>query len=112
MQIPAIGSTPSAGLAPINPFQAGSDFQTGTLDSTSPASGPSSFGGMLMQQLGNLNDSQNVAAADSQALATGQAQDVTQVVSEVEKASLEMQLAVQVRNKAVDAYQEIFRIQI
>lgn len=112
MQIPAIGSTSSLGLSPVDPLKAGSDFQIGTLDSTSPASGPSSFGGMLMQQIGNLNDTQNVAAADSKALATGQAQDVTQVVSDVEKASLEMQLAVQVRNKAVDAYQEIFRIQI
>jgi flagellar hook-basal body complex protein FliE len=112
MPIPAIGSTPSVGLAPVDPSTAGSDFQVGSLDSTAPTSGASSFGGMLMQQLGNLNDTQNVAAADSQALATGKAQDVTQVVSDVEKAALEMQLAVQVRNKAVDAYQEIFRIQI
>jgi flagellar hook-basal body complex protein FliE len=31
---------------------------------------------------------------------------------EVERANLAMQLAVQVRNKAVDAYHEIFRMQI
>ena len=64
------------------------------------------------QQLSNLNDLQNTAASQSQALATGQAQDVTQVVADVEKAALAMQLAVQVRNKAVDAYNEIFRMQI
>jgi flagellar hook-basal body complex protein FliE len=34
------------------------------------------------------------------------------VVADVEKAALAMQLAVQVRNKAVDAYNELFRIQI
>ena len=34
------------------------------------------------------------------------------VVMSVEKASLELQLAVQVRNKGVDAYQEIFRMQV
>ena len=63
--------------------------------------------------ISNLNDSQNTAASDSvQALATGQASDVTSVVTDVEKATLAMQLAVQVRNKAVDAYQEIMRMQI
>ena len=48
----------------------------------------------------------------SQALATGQATDVSAVVTAVEQAALAMQLAVQVRNKAVDAYQEIIRMQI
>ena len=62
--------------------------------------------------ISSLNQSQNTAASDSVALATGQASDVTSVVSDVEKANLEMQLAVQVRNKAVDAYEEIMRMQI
>ena len=52
------------------------------------------------------------AAAQSQALATGQTQDVTSVVTAVQEASLSMQLASQVRNKAVEAYSEIFRTQV
>ena len=39
-------------------------------------------------------------------------QDISSVVMEVERASLALQLAAQVRNKAVDAYQEIFRMQV
>jgi len=73
---------------------------------------PPSFGSMLTDAITSLNDSQNTAASDSVALATGQASDVTSVVTDVEKANLEMQLAVQVRNKAVDAYEEIMRMQI
>ncbi len=67
---------------------------------------------MLTNAISSLNQTQNTASSDSVALATGQASDVTQVVTDVEKANLEMQLAVQVRNKAVDAYQEIMRMQI
>ena len=53
------------------------------------------------------------AASVSGALATGQATDITSVVADaVEQANLALQLAVQVRNKAVDAYQEIMRMQV
>ena len=34
------------------------------------------------------------------------------MVVAVEKASLELQLAVQLRNKGVEAYQELFRMQV
>jgi flagellar hook-basal body complex protein FliE len=110
MQIPNLQS-----IQPVDPFGT-SDLQVGSIDSagtgTSASSPASSFGSMLTDQISNLNDLQNTASAQSQALATGQAQDVTQVVADVEKAALAMQMAVQVRNKAVDAYNELFRIQI
>jgi flagellar hook-basal body complex protein FliE len=80
-----------------------------TVDQT-PGSG--SFGGVLLDQIGKLNDMQVDAANQSQALATGQATDVSAVVNTVEQASLSMQLAVGVRNKAVEAYQEIMRMQL
>ena len=48
----------------------------------------------------------------SQALATGQASDPTSVVMAVERAQLAMQLASQIRTKAVEAAQEIFHTQV
>ena len=109
MQIPSFQS-----IQPVDPFGTGSEFQVGAVDpsATTGTSAAGSFGSMLTDQISNLNDLQNTAASQSQALATGQAQDVSQVVADVEKAALAMQLAVQVRNKAVDAYNELFRIQI
>jgi flagellar hook-basal body complex protein FliE len=109
MQIPSFQP-----IQPIDPFGTGSDFQVGSVDAagTGASSPAGAFGSMLTQQLSNLNELQNTAASQSQALATGQATDVTQVVADVEKAALAMQLATQVRNKAVDAYNELFRIQI
>jgi flagellar hook-basal body complex protein FliE len=109
MQIPSFQS-----IQPVDPFGTGSEFQVGSVgpSATGGTSAAGSFGSMLTDQISNLNDLQNTAASQSQALATGQAQDVSQVVADVEKAALAMQLAVQVRNKAVDAYNELFRIQI
>jgi flagellar hook-basal body complex protein FliE len=109
MQIPAI----SNGIAGVT----GTSGISSTLGGVGSVSGSGSgsgggFGSMLTDAITSLNDSQNTAATDSVALATGQASDVTSVVTDVEKANLEMQLAVQVRNKAVDAYEEIMRMQI
>jgi flagellar hook-basal body complex protein FliE len=111
MQIPAIQGS-LAGVSPAASVTGLGDVgSAGTLGSSGSA-GSGGFGSMLTNAISSLNQTQNTASSDSVALATGQASDVTQVVTDVEKANLEMQLAVQVRNKAVDAYQEIMRMQI
>ena len=74
--------------------------------------GGSTFGGMLADKLGGLQDLQTEAAAQSQALATGTAEDASQVVMAVERAQLSMQLAAQLRDKSVESFQEIFRTQV
>jgi flagellar hook-basal body complex protein FliE len=79
-----------------------------------PAGAPDTagFGDMLAGQIDNLQSLQTDAAAQSQALATGQAADVSDVVMAVERAQLSMQLAATVRDKSVEAFQEIFRTQV
>ena len=67
---------------------------------------------MLGKSLQSLADSQTEAASASQALATGQATDPTAVVMAVERAQLAMQLASQIRTKAVEAAQDIFHTQV
>jgi flagellar hook-basal body complex protein FliE len=74
--------------------------------------GEGGFGSALTKAVGRLEASQAEASTQSQQLATGEAQDITSVVLATERASLELQLATQLRNKAVDAYQELFRMQI
>jgi flagellar hook-basal body complex protein FliE len=76
-----------------------------------PGSG-AAFGSALSGALAELAKTQASADAQSQALALGKTTDIAGVAMEVERANLAMQLAVQVRNKAVDAYHEIFRMQI
>jgi flagellar hook-basal body complex protein FliE len=79
---------------------------------TPPASGGGGFGSALMQSVDKLNSLQQNADASAQALATGKATDISAVAMDVERASLALQLASQVRTKLVDAYQEIFRMQV
>jgi flagellar hook-basal body complex protein FliE len=83
------------------------------VDGAAPVDGESSgFGGMLTKQLEGLQGLQTDAAAQSQALATGTAEDASQVVMAVEKARLSMQLAATLRDKGVESFQEIFRTQV
>lgn len=76
-----------------------------------PTEGPG-FGAMLSESLRSLGDTQTEAAGAAQALATGTATDPTSVVMAVERAQLAMQLASQIRTKAVEAAQDIFHTQV
>lgn len=89
----------------------GSDA-VGAIDGAQGAGESGGFGSMLSDQLGALQGLQTDAAAQSQALATGQAEDASQVVMAVEKAQLSMQLAATMRDKSVEAFQEVFRTQV
>ncbi|HEY2055516.1 MAG TPA: flagellar hook-basal body complex protein FliE [Solirubrobacterales bacterium] len=77
-----------------------------------PAGPAGGFGSMLTNAIGDLQKTQDAAAQQSQALATGQTNDLSSVITSVQEAQLSMQLATQVRNKAVEAYTEIFHTQI
>jgi flagellar hook-basal body complex protein FliE len=93
----------------------GAEWQIQPVEGVQPtgeAGSGSDFGSMLGDSISALAKTQNDAAAQAQALATGQADDPTAVVMSVERAQLSMQLAGQIRNKAVEAAQEIFRTQI
>ena len=70
------------------------------------------FGDVLGRSLQSLATTQQEAAEAAQALATGQASDPTAVVMAVERAQLAMQLASQIRTKAVEAAQDIFHTQV
>ena len=98
---------------PIDPSLAvgGADWSIAPVEPSQPATG-SGFGDMLGQSLQSLAASQTEAASASQALATGQASDPTAVVMAVERAQLAMQLASQIRTKAVEAAQDIFHTQV
>ena len=74
--------------------------------------GGADFGGMLADQIGQLEKLQTDAAQGARDLAAGTAADPTEVIMAVERARLSMQLASQIRTKAVEAVQDVFHTQI
>jgi flagellar hook-basal body complex protein FliE len=86
-----------------------SGAQGGAAEAVDPAGG---FGGMLSNAIDGLQKTQEAASTQATQLATGQTQDLSSVVTAVQEAQLSMELATQVRSKAVEAYTEIFHTQI
>jgi len=74
--------------------------------------GTKNFGEFLTEALGEVNNLQHQSAKASFDLAAGKLQDVSQVTIAAEKASIAIQLTMQVRNKMIDAYQEVMRMQV
>jgi len=74
--------------------------------------GAPSFGDILLDSIQEANRLQNSADAAIQKLAAGQTGDVAGVMTAVEKADLAFRTLMQVRNKLVDAYDELMRLRI
>lgn len=74
--------------------------------------GGGSFSDILNNAITKLNDTQTRADNLAVEFLTGEVQDLHQVTIAMQEAKLTMQLAVEVRNKVVEAYQEISRMQV
>lgn len=72
----------------------------------------SKFGTWFGQELAEVNGQLQRADSDLQRLALGDARNLHQVMINLEEARLSFQLLVQVRNRALEAYQEVMRMQI
>jgi flagellar hook-basal body complex protein FliE len=70
------------------------------------------FVAVLRGQLDQVIELQNEAEALQQQLAAGQIDDINQVVLAVQRADLALNFALELRNKVIEAYQEISRMQI
>ncbi|WP_438446942.1 flagellar hook-basal body complex protein FliE [Gorillibacterium sp. sgz5001074] len=71
-----------------------------------------SFGDLLNQTLNQLSTQEKVVGELNGAFIRGESVDTHQLMIQSEKMSLGLQLTVQVRNKAIEAYQEIMRMQM
>ena len=77
-----------------------------------PAPVTKSFADMLSDALKETNQLQLESERWDAALAAGQVTDISQVVVAAQKAEIALQLTLQLRNRAVSAYQEIARMQV
>lgn len=81
---------------------------------TKPAgtNGADSFANVLKDSLTQVNSLQHEADQAIQSLATGGPATLHDTMLAVEKAELSFKLMMQVRNKIVEAYQEVLRMQV
>jgi flagellar hook-basal body complex protein FliE len=108
--IPSLAAVTSPLTAGITPATAAT-APTGA-SAAGAAQGPSSFGAMLAQKIGEVSDLQTQADQAAQAVATGQSSDLAGASVATEKAAIAIELATGIRNKIVDAYQEVMRMQV
>ncbi len=82
------------------------------LGETIPEPEVRSFSQYLVDALKETNALQKKSDAMNAALAAGEVDDISQVVIAGQKAEIALQLTMQVRNRALSAYQELMRMQV
>lgn len=84
-------------------------------DARLPAAGPVgavAFGELFAQGLAQVNEGLVATQADMQRLATGEVQNLHQLMIRIEESRIAFQLMLQVRNRVLEAYQDVMRMQI
>jgi flagellar hook-basal body complex protein FliE len=71
-----------------------------------------SFADTLKDAVGQVNTLQSQADVKMQELATGKTDNIQDVMMAAEKADIALRLMVNVRNKMIEAYQEIMKMQV
>lgn len=99
MEINGIGG---AGLTGTFPTQQATKL-------SSPAEGAGKF---FTELVGKVNDMQLQSDQAIQKLATGESKNLHEVMISVEKASISFLFMSQIRNKALEAYQEVMRMSV
>jgi flagellar hook-basal body complex protein FliE len=103
---PIAAVNPAANLTAMTPLDAASG------NSATAGTSGTDAGNMFTRMLDGLGNVQNNADALAKQAATGSLQDVQNYTIAATQASLATDLTVAVRNRAVDAFNEIMRMQI
>lgn len=106
---PALPAHPQLKLDQIKP---GGDNAAPKPVDQGPGGAANAFSQLLNDAVGNIDKLQKTADGNIQKLATGQPVDLHDVTISMEQANLSFQLGMQVRNKILDAYQEVMRMQV
>ena len=102
-------------MEPLNFSAVSSAFpltNTATNNKSSVANAQKNFASFLKDSINSVNQAQNESDALTNKLARGENVDLSQVMIASQKASITMQATMEIRNKAVEAYQEIMRMSV
>lgn len=73
---------------------------------------PSAFGQLVTHGIEQVDTQLKASQVDLQALASGQVGDLHNVMIKLEESRLAFQLMLQVRNRLLESYQEVMRMQV
>jgi flagellar hook-basal body complex protein FliE len=90
-------------------FQKNNEIHTST---STPYEAQKSFASVLKQSIEKVNEAQIQSDTMTQKLALGENVDLHQVMVASQKASVSLQATMEIRNKVIEAYQEIMRMQV
>lgn len=82
-----------------------------SVETESPSS-ENSFADMLSKAVGSVDEAMKVSEQTTEDFIAGKTENVHDVMISMQKAQLSFQMMVEVRNKAIEAYNEISRMQI
>lgn len=92
-------------------FTSGENTKINTPTQT-PFEAQRSFATVLKNSLNELNETQIQSDRLTEKLAKGENVDLHQVMIASQKASVTLQATMEIRNKAIEAYQEMMRMQV
>ena len=82
------------------------------VDAAQNASAPDAFANLMQRGMGEMNASVNTAESAMRDLAAGKSVQLHDVMISLERARISVQTFVQVRNKLVESYQDLMRMQL
>jgi flagellar hook-basal body complex protein FliE len=81
-------------------------------DVQSAAGTSNAFGDLVTQGLSRVNETLQAGEVGLQRLAAGDMQNLHQVMIKLEESRLSFQLLMQVRNRLLEAYQDVMKMQV
>jgi flagellar hook-basal body complex protein FliE len=100
------------GIAPIAPVETPSITAPSSSSSSSSAASGSSFSDILSSAIGEVEGARASANQSVEKFLSGDGEDLHSTILSSQRADLEFQMFMQVRNKVVSAYQEIMKLQM
>ena len=102
-----------AAVAAVAPGQTDAvTFDLPPSDVAQNQSAPGGFTALIQNGLGELNASVGAAESSLRALAAGKTTELHDLMINLERAHISVQTFVQVRNKLVESYQDLMRMQL
>jgi flagellar hook-basal body complex protein FliE len=105
-------SSAIASIAAIAATQAGSPALGATALNGAPHTVPDTFASFLGRELRELNATLGATESAMADLAAGKPVELHDVMISLERARMSVQVFVQVRNKLVESYQDLMRMQL